>query len=305
MLPHEPLVASLTQQFEVALSACLSQRYAQAGLIGEGIRYVMQAGGKRVRPVLCLLSASALAEDKLQEGARLAAMPAALAVEFVHAYSLVHDDLPCLDNDDVRRGRATAHKVFGDANALLIGDALLTDAFALLAEEAGEGAGVLSSAAKRLPMVRELASAAGGLGMVLGQCLDVFWTGRGGTSAEELHRIHRLKTGKLLGAAMALGALAAGASFDQVAALRQGGERIGLAFQILDDLLDERAGTGKSQGKDKQSGKLTYLSLMDAAAAHAVARAETDAALSLWRTAGVGADSALASYVVSLLKRQS
>ena len=291
----EALIEAARRRFEADLAALVARTYSDSAPLGPAVCYVMQAGGKRVRPLLCLLTAEAFG------GAWEDALPAAAALEFVHTYSLVHDDLPCLDNDDWRRGRQTAHKVFGEDVALLAGDALLTDAFALLvaglADRPHAGMAMAS-------MTRELAAAAGGQGMVLGQSLDVHWTGRGGATQGTLDRIHALKTGRLIGASLVLGAIAAGANSAVQSTLRLAGEEVGLAFQILDDLLDESGATGKSQGKDVAAGKLTYLAMMEPAQAWSRAEALTAAALGRFRDLGLAAHSPISALVAQLLHRQ-
>lgn len=283
---------------ERALLAICKARYSGNDPVAKATHYALESTGKRVRPLLCLLAAEATG-GKLED-----ALPAALAVEMVHTYSLVHDDLPCMDDDDLRRGRPTTHKVHGEAIALLAGDALLTDAFALVAGD-GMAFGLARSGladGKRLAQVAELAAAAGGGGMVLGQALDMSWTARGGYSKNDLERIHLEKTGRLLAAAAVLGGLAGCAAPAQLEALRTFGSNLGLAFQILDDLLDDHPTTGKSQGKDKATGKLTYLSLMSAAEARSEADRRTRAAIGA--LAGVGlAPGPLAEFADSLLNR--
>ncbi len=250
--------------FNKALDQHIEFHYSGNDSVTEAIKYALKAGGKRVRPALCLMTAKALGGDPEQ------AIPAALAIEFVHTYSLVHDDLPCMDNDDLRRGKPTTHKVYGEAQALLAGDALLTDAFNVLASQSQPSTG---------RMVKELASAAGGHGMVLGQSLDLYWTARAGASRLDLDRIHTLKTGRLLGCSAALGALAVDAPMSTVERLRRFGEGLGLAFQITDDLLDETCNTGKSVGKDRESGKLTYLAMMAPDLARQAAKSISSAAI--------------------------
>lgn len=283
--------------FERALSTCLEARYPAEDIVGQSVRYVMNAGGKRVRPTLCLMAAEAMAGDLRH------ALPGALALEFVHTYSLVHDDLPCMDNDDIRRGKPTAHKVYGDANALLAGDALLTDAFAIVTDERLDfGASRRLEPEARMGLVRELAEASGGAGMVLGQSLDLYWTARPGFSRADLDEIHLRKTGFLLGAAVAMGAIAGGASPEAVRHFREFGRLIGLAFQILDDVLDDSATTGKTQGKDAAMGKLTYLSIMSRDEARAAADAYTSEALNLLGRTG-GRVATLETFAVGLLNR--
>jgi geranylgeranyl diphosphate synthase type II len=283
-------MTELGRLFDDALAARLKTRYTGTNAVDDAVRYVLEAGGKRVRPMLCLLAAEAVGGDPRQ------ALGAALAVEFVHTYSLVHDDLPCMDDDDLRRGKPTAHKVFGEANALLCGDALLTDAFGILAEEKNPALG--------LALVRELAAAAGGAGMVLGQSLDLHWTARDGATKAALDEIHLKKTGHLLGAAAAMGALAGGATDAVAARFRSFGRLTGLAFQVLDDLLDDAEGTGKSSGKDQAAGKLTYLTLMSRDEAQRAADRYTADAIQELTTEGVKPD-ALITFARALLSRKS
>jgi geranylgeranyl diphosphate synthase type II len=213
----------------------------------EAIRYSLLAPGKRLRPMLVLIAAEACG------GTSDAAMPAACAVEMVHAYSLVHDDLPAMDDDDLRRGRPTCHKAFGEATAILAGDALLTLAFEVLARD-------VRPAATAARCCAVLACAAGARALVGGQADDLAAEFSAG-SLEALEAIHRRKTGALFLASLELGGLTAGASDEQLAALADYGWRLGLVFQITDDLLDVRgdvADLGKRVGKDSTRGKLTY-----------------------------------------------
>lgn len=236
--------------------------------LGEVIAYALTGRGKRVRPLLAMLAAEACGQPFAQ------ALPAALALEFIHTYSLVHDDLPCMDNDDLRRGRPTTHKAFDEARALLAGDGLLTDAFAFLSNRFSPlvmAPEINLSAEIRLALIYELSTAAGSQGMVHGQALDLYWTGRGGASRHDLDAIHRHKTGYLIGAACAMGALSAAATPRLVSTFREFGELVGLAFQITDDLLDDSRESGKTLGKDRSSGKLTYLACMSADEAHSAA----------------------------------
>jgi geranylgeranyl diphosphate synthase, type II len=215
--------------------------------LGEAIRYSLLAPGKRLRPMLVLLAAEACRGDIE------AALPAACAVEMVHTYSLVHDDLPAMDDDDLRRGRPTCHKAFGEAVAILTGDALLTLAFEILARDMRPPA----TAARACAV---LARAAGACELVGGQADDLAGQFSAG-SVEALEAIHRRKTGAMFLASLELGALAAGADDAQRRALEEYGRRIGLVFQITDDLLDVRgdaAAMGKRAGKDSQRGKMTY-----------------------------------------------
>ncbi|MEX2114018.1 MAG: polyprenyl synthetase family protein [Pirellulales bacterium] len=215
--------------------------------LSAAIRYSLLAPGKRLRPMLVLAAAEAC------QGDREAAMPAACAVEMVHAYSLVHDDLPAMDDDDLRRGRPTCHKKFNEAVAILTGDALLTLAFEVLARD-------IQPPHVAAACCATLAQAAGATALVGGQADDLAGQfSNGGLAA--LEAIHRRKTGAMLLASLRLGALVAGAGGEQLAALEAYGQRIGLAFQITDDLLDVRgdaASMGKRVGKDSDRGKLTF-----------------------------------------------
>ncbi len=238
------------ERFEAEWLNVQSRLYPESTRLHAACRYALAGQGKRIRPLLAMAAAAAVDSDWQN------ALPASMALEFVHTYSLVHDDLPCMDDDDMRRGRATTHKVFDEATALLVGDALLTDSFQILLDSAH------LSAPLALELVKTLSEAAGGRGMVYGQDLDMHWTGRSGFSAQDLDAIHLNKTGALIAAACAMGGIAGGASKENIAHLKTFGFKLGLAFQIIDDLLDKSTTTGKSQGKDAESGKLTYLSLM-------------------------------------------
>ena len=216
--------------------------------IHRAMRYSLFAGGKRIRPILCIEAARAVSDSA--DGA----IAAACSLELIHTYSLIHDDLPALDNDDYRRGKLTSHKVFGDAMAILAGDALLTLAFQVLAQ-------LDAPDARKTRMIAELSTAAGTVGgMIGGQVADL--EGEGKTpSAQLLETIHRAKTGALLRASLRLGAIYAGASDEQYAALSCYGEHVGLAFQIVDDILDveeSSAALGKTAGKDAQQQKITF-----------------------------------------------
>ena len=217
------------------------------------MRYSLFVGGKRIRPILCLAAGRAVhGSSEIEEQL----LPAACALECIHTYSLIHDDLPAMDNDDLRRGQSTCHKKFGEAEAILAGDGLLTYAFALLSNPDLPG----PDTATRLQLIALLSHAAGSQGMVGGQYLDI--------SSEEkdipfdlLKTIHRSKTGALITAAVRMGALAAQADQTQLDALTRYGDAVGLAFQIVDDLLDVTASTeqlGKTAGTDAQQGKATY-----------------------------------------------
>lgn len=237
------------------------QRYLEAdAALGQPMAYAMSAGGKHVRPKLCLLAATAVDADWATSNCSSLVIGCARALEKIHTYSLIHDDLPCMDDDDLRRGRPTLHRQFDEATALLIGDALLTDAFAAVVAENVAG---LTEAVRTLHCARLLAEAAGGHGMVLGQMLDMKNQGGALESGDvaALERIHSLKTGGLIAAACAMGAAAAGADSGVVESFKFAGGKLGLAFQIADDLLDANENTGKTGGKDAVTGKHTYLDI--------------------------------------------
>jgi geranylgeranyl diphosphate synthase type II len=228
--------------------------------IAEAMRYSLFAGGKRFRPVLALAAADAMAQAR--DDARQLALPAACALEMIHTYSLIHDDLPAMDNDTLRRGRPTAHVVYGEALAILAGDALLTEAFGLLAREPAVGAAAVHT--RKLRTIALIASAAGSIGMVGGQVLDLELEGRPPRADEAaglLHDLHARKTGALIRAAAGAGALMAGAAEEELAAVDEYASQLGLCFQIVDDVLDvegEAEDLGKTAGKDAAAGKLTY-----------------------------------------------
>ncbi|MGH7945274.1 MAG: polyprenyl synthetase family protein [Opitutaceae bacterium] len=231
------------------------------------MRYSLQSGGKRLRPVLVLSTAELF-------GVRNdTALPAAVAMECVHTYSLIHDDLPCMDNDDLRRGRPTAHKAFDEATALLAGDALLTHAFALLA-----GAHA-SQPALAHALIRELAGAAGSERLIGGQMEDLLAEKKADATAAELEFIHLNKTAAMIEAALVMGGLVGRANEREVTALRDIGRHLGLAFQIVDDVLDATADTttlGKTAGKDAKAGKATYVRLHGLDASRRIAAEHTE-----------------------------
>jgi geranylgeranyl diphosphate synthase type II len=246
-----------------------SLREGEAQRLAEAMRYSLEAGGKRVRPVLCLLAAEAVG------GQAEAALPGALALEYIHTYSLIHDDLPAMDDDDLRRGRPTNHKVYGEGHAILAGDGLLTEAFRVLAAGPGDPA-------RRLEALSLLAEAAGWRGMVGGQALDLEGETLEHYDLEHLRLIHRLKTGALLRASLEIGAVLGGAQSLERQALRAYGEAIGLAFQIQDDILDATAtdaDLGKRTGKDAGRGKITYPSLLGLDGARKALEEATETAL--------------------------
>jgi geranylgeranyl diphosphate synthase type II len=225
--------------------------------IYEAVHYSVFNGGKRIRPILCLAAAEAVGGDLAS------AMPVACALELIHTYSLIHDDLPAMDNDDFRRGKPTCHKVFGEDMAILAGDALLTEAFVLLSRaEKVRLSGF--SAERRLAVIQEIAYAAGICGMVGGQAFDVL-SGKSESGEDTLREIHRRKTGALIVAAVKSGAIIFNAGKDKIQSLAEYGINAGLAFQIADDILNvegDRELMGKETGSDAAHNKLTYPSLL-------------------------------------------
>lgn len=218
------------------------------------IHYSVFSGGKRIRPILCIAALEACGGDIAT------AMPAACALELIHTYSLIHDDLPAMDNDDFRRGKPTCHKVFGEATAILAGDALLTEAFVLLSRAEK----IRLPAERRLAVIQEIAGAAGMTGMVGGQALDMLAE----TVAPDfagLEQIHRRKTGALIEAAVKTGAILAGADEKKIQPMSRYGANVGLAFQIADDILNVEGDSGimgKNTGSDAARGKVTYPALL-------------------------------------------
>jgi geranylgeranyl pyrophosphate synthase len=229
-------------------------------ILSEAMRYSVFAGGKRFRPILAIAAAEAVAA-----GAAAAALPAACAIELIHTYSLIHDDLPAMDNDTLRRGRPTLHVVYGDGIAILAGDGLQAEAFSLLAREPQSS----PLAARRLRVLQVIADAAGAIGMAGGQAIDLQAAGQVPGNqieldAEGLRRMHARKTGALIRAAAVSGAIMAGASDEVVGAVDRYAAELGLAFQIVDDILDvegDVVALGKTAGKDAAAAKPTYPSL--------------------------------------------
>lgn len=248
--------------------------------IHQAMRYSVFAGGKRIRPILCLEAA------RIFEANISAAFYPACAIEFIHTYSLIHDDLPALDNDDLRRGKPTCHKKFGEAAAILAGDALLTLAFETLARTP-------TASDRRVAMSGEIAGAAGTVnGMVGGQVADLEAEGKQ-VGPEMLEYIHRSKTAALIRASATSGALCAGATADDVARLRRFGETIGWAFQVVDDILDvEESSTalGKTAGKDIAQQKATYPAVFGLQRSHQFAKELADKALDDLKHFGERAD---------------
>jgi geranylgeranyl diphosphate synthase type II len=259
-LPIADYLESRHAEVEAALAGVLPGPPDCPPVVAEAMRYSLMAGGKRLRPILCLASAEAVG------GERSLAMPAACAIELIHTYSLIHDDLPAMDDDTMRRGRPTLHLVAGEGMAILAGDGLLTEAFNLLAREPRTSDASL--AARKLRVIEIIAVAAGPVGMVGGQAIDLASvtpdrSGRTTTplDAVSLKTMHGKKTGALIRGAATSGAIMGGGDDRQVDAIDRAAGEFGLAFQIVDDILDVEgtsAALGKTTGKDAQAGKPTY-----------------------------------------------
>jgi len=276
---------------ERALNDELAQTPVLDSVLRESMEYSLMAGGKRLRPVLLMAAADAVGAD----GTRF--LPVACALEMIHTYSLIHDDLPAMDNDDYRRGKLTNHMVYGDAVAILAGDALLTLAFTVILRQKDVPAETL------LRVVDEISRAAGAEGMVGGQVLDLRAEGMR-ISMEDLRRVHMGKTGALFHAALRSGAILGGASEQQLAALTAYADHFGLAFQITDDILDvvgNAEDIGKPVGSDEKNHKSTYVTLTSLSAAQELAQRTVDEALAALAVFGSEASflRELVSYLVN------
>ncbi|MBI5548352.1 MAG: polyprenyl synthetase family protein [Deltaproteobacteria bacterium] len=289
----EAYLARRAEEVNASLARLVPADDVPPATIHKAMRYSLLAGGKRLRPALVISAGEALGAkaEKL--------LPAACAVEMIHTYSLIHDDLPAMDDDDLRRGRPTCHKVFGEAVAILAGDALLTRAFEVLSSQ--EAA---PDAERRLLLVRELSAAAGPVDALIGgQVVDLESEGKPVTAAT-LEYIHRAKTGALLRASVVMGGIVAGATAEQQVKLHTYGEKIGLAFQIADDVLDLTATAeqlGKTPGKDVAVGKATYPAVHGIEASRAMALKMISEACAAVQDLGKGAEilTALARFVVA------
>ena len=260
-----------------ALGRAVPPVSAKPPTIHQAMRYSLMAGGKRLRPILTLAAAEACGAKNLTT-----ILPAACAVELIHTYSLIHDDLPCMDDDDLRRGRPTSHKVYGEGVAVLAGDALLTRAFGLIAE---------ITPAKRYPLavlLEETAKAAGSLQLIAGQVADIEAEGRK-LSIGDVRFIHERKTAAMIVFSLRLGAMIANATPRELKAVTQFGQALGLAFQIIDDILDVTQSSeqlGKSAGKDLKSSKATYPAVIGLESSHKEANRLTKKALGALKELG-------------------
>ena len=254
---------------EVGLDRILPPATTRPARLHEAMRYSLLGGGKRLRPVLALATAEMLGitDDT--------ALPAAVAIECLHTYSLIHDDLPCMDNDDLRRGRPTAHKQFDEATALLAGDALLTEAFVILS------AHYTTRPILAHGLIRELANAAGSRRLIGGQMEDLLAERKANATAAELEFIHLNKTAAMIEASLVMGGLCGHAQPQALEFLRVAGHHLGLAFQIVDDVLDATADTatlGKTAGKDAKADKTTFVKLHGIETSRRLAQEHTHAA---------------------------
>jgi geranylgeranyl diphosphate synthase type II len=290
MFDLERYLSDRKQLVEAALQQHLDRCEGAPATMRAAMAYSLMAGGKRLRPILALAACEAVggkSEDAIDAGC---------AVEMIHTYSLIHDDLPAMDDDDFRRGRPTAHKKFGEAIAILSGDALQAEAFRVLAQRRkGREAQVAD-------VVFELARAAGAVGMVGGQVIDIEATGKK-ISVEELEHLHRGKTGELLLVSVRAGARMGGADADAMERLTVYGRALGLAFQIVDDVLDVTADLqtlGKDPGSDREAGKTTFVDLLGVDGAKARAKSVMDEGLAALAAFGEKAEAlrALARYTV-------
>jgi geranylgeranyl diphosphate synthase type II len=306
--PLQESLARLKRQVDDALARIVASSDVPP-VLAPALCYPVEAGGKRLRPVLCLASAEAVAPlcGVRRADAASLAVPAACALELIHTYSLVHDDLPSMDDDTLRRGRPTTHVVYGEGFAVLVGDALLTRAFEVLASQPDRDG---SLAWRKLQVIALIARAAGAEGMVGGQAVDLHAAGKGPAAvpapvvdAAILRAMHARKTGALIRAAATGGAIMAGAPADVVGAVDRYASELGLAFQIVDDILDvegSAAELGKSAGKDAAAGKPTYPALFGLEESRAMAAACVERALAALKevhVAGILPD--LARWVVT------
>ena len=312
VLAYLEFVAQCRAEVDAALDRWLPRPPACPPAVADAMRYAVGSGGKRLRPVLALAAADAVArarhlDESQVDAARRLALPAACAIELVHTQSLVHDDLPAMDDDVLRRGLPTVHVRYGEGLAILVGDGLLAEAFGLLAREP-EDDGHCDQLARKLRVIAMLGDTVGAGGMVGGQALDLAHTGsiatRDALDLPALIDMHARKTGGLIRAAAVAGGIMAGADATREAALGVFGERIGLAFQIVDDILDVEgtASTlGKTAGKDAVAAKPTYATLLGCDRARAAAHDAVEQAIAALDQAGVATPhlAALARSVVT------
>jgi geranylgeranyl diphosphate synthase type II len=276
-----------------ALEGFLPESDELSADVVKAMRYSLFAGGKRLRPILCIAGAEAM------EGDAQSVLPVACALEMIHTYSLIHDDLPVMDNDNLRRGKPTNHRVFGEAMALLAGDGLLTKAFHLMTHPDPENRVKPTASLKVIGLI---AAAAGYEGMVSGQVVDIQFEGKEG-DASVVEFIHTRKTGALISASVCSGGILGGAGKDQLRALTSYGKNIGLAFQVADDILNVEGSSqemGKSVGSDAQQGKITYPAVFGLERSKEIQRSLVDRAMESLKSFGDRADPLrhIASYII-------
>jgi len=289
-------------QIDEALTRFLPSPPVFPRVLYDAMRYSLDAGGKRLRPILTLAAAEAVARPSSTAARAIElALPAACAVELIHTYSLIHDDLPAMDDDSLRRGRPTNHVVYGDGMAILAGDGLLTEAFALLSLEPRDP----DLASRKIRAIHTIASAAGASGMVGGQAIDLLAVGSSTFDEYSLQDMHARKTGALIRAAAVAGAIMGGGGNEAIDAVDEFGRHLGLAFQIVDDILDvegDAKDLGKTAGKDAKAGKPTYPSTYGLDESRRLAAERHDDAMTALRSAGL-AESRLADIADWVIKR--
>jgi geranylgeranyl pyrophosphate synthase len=290
-------------QIDAGLERYLPAPPATPHSLYEAMRYSLRAGGKRLRPILTLAAAETVSGGTDSAASQIAidnALPAACAIEFIHTYSLIHDDLPAMDDDSLRRGQPTNHVVHGEGMAILAGDGLLTEAFALMTAEPQDP--VLAS--RKLRAIHVVATAAGATGMAGGQAIDLLAVGSAQSfDAERLQDMHARKTGALIRAAATAGAIMAGAGDGAIFAVDEFGRHVGLAFQIVDDILDiegDAKHLGKTAGKDAKAGKPTYPSIFGLDTSRRLAKEHHEKAVASLRSAALhhGRLADIASWVI-------
>ncbi len=287
-------LAEKRRLIEAAIKRLLPSEPETPEVISRGMRYALIPGGKRFRPVLCL------AACRMCGGAEAAALASACAVELVHAFSLVHDDLPAMDDDDLRRGRPTLHKVVGEGMAILAADALLALSFEVIARDKWLGD------AQKVHTIRELATASGHTALVAGQAMDLEAEGKT-VGAKALEQIHERKTAALISASVVIGGIAANAAPERLEGLRAYGLHLGLAFQIVDDVLDavgDEAKLGKHVGADEAHGKATAVAVHGLDGACALAAEHVEKAVAALEPFGAGG-ALLAAIAREMLERQN
>lgn len=292
MFELKPYIKQKNQIIDAALERMLQDSHSSKTLV-KAMKYSLMAGGKQIRPVLCLAACEAVG------GVPEDALTAACALEMIHTYSLIHDDLPAMDDDELRRGKATCHIAFNEATAILAGDALLTLAFEVLSSVQFDDG---NQAFRWLKVIRLISEAAGYQGMIQGQMLDIASEGIR-LSADELETMHRLKTGALIETSLACGALLGGADRRQTDLLSDYGRKIGLAFQVADDILNVEGNPelmGKAVGTDRQRDKSTYPSVLGIQAAREFSKKLVQEALQALETFDKQADPlrGIARYII-------